>query len=219
MKKTIAMIMSVGLMAGVANADVLAAWDFDGGTGAEVSVAAGTVISPGIETPVLILRGDGVNASNNAGRFNANNWTETSLAEAIAANDYFTWSLTASENYTLSISSIDFNFQRSNTGGADWALRSSVDSFGSDLASFTGLANGTSESIDLSAAGLDGLSSIEFRFYGYNRTGTAGTAGFEGTGDDLVVNGTVTVVPEPASIALIGAGLALVSGFRRRLKA
>jgi hypothetical protein len=215
--KKIALITAVifGTAAG-AQADLLVGWEFSGYRGDELQ-GTSTVVAANIVDPAFVSRGDGVGISNNAGRFNGNNWTEEDLPAAIAANDYFTWTIEAEAGFQFSVTNVSFNFQRSGTGGTDWALRSSLDSFSTNLASFTALGN-SSQSVDLTAAGIEDETSVEFRFYGWGGSGAAGSAGFEGAGDDLTVSGSVSVIPEPGTIALIGSGFALLFGLRRRLR-
>lgn len=212
MKKLLGLGIAIGLMAGTAGADLLVGWDFNGYAGSEVQ-GTSTVAHANMESPAYITRGGGVGVTGNANRFNGNHWTETSLANAITANDYFSFTVNADPGYKFSVTNFTFNFERSSTGGQDWTLRSSADSFAADLATFTGLANGTSHAADLALTDLTG---VEFRFYGYNGTGTAGSAGLEGSGNDLVLNGTVSVIPEPGTLALLGAGIVLLFNFRRR---
>jgi len=213
MKKTLLLV--VVLLFGslfVGRADLLVGFEFYDYAGDEAR-GTSTVENANIQV-AYIERGSGINASANAHRFNANNWTETAHDDAITANDYFTWTVNAKAGATFSVTNIVFNLQHSATGGTNWFLRSSVDSFSSDLATWTGLANGTYVA-DLSSAGIDNKTTVEFRMYGWGGTGSSGTAGFEGSGDDLVVNG-VSAIPEPGTLALFGSALAGLLILRRR---
>ncbi|MDP5101049.1 MAG: hypothetical protein NWQ09_06970, partial [Nonlabens sp.] len=71
---------------------VLASWEFSGNTGSEVSVAA-NVLGSNINAAV-ITRGSGISPTNNADRFNADNYTQPNLAAAITNNDYFQFTAT-----------------------------------------------------------------------------------------------------------------------------
>lgn len=64
-------------------------------------------------------------------------------------------------------------------------------------------------SIDLTDARFQGLSSITFRIYASDDW-TAGTVY-----DDILVNGTVAPVPEPAALGLLGMGALALLGRRR----
>jgi len=212
--KRILVALAVIALANVAVADLLVAYDFTGYSGDELR-GTSTTVNVNMQDPAYIERGAGVNASGNASRFNANNWTETSLNDAVTANDYFTWTLNADSGYTFSVTNLAFTFQRSSTGGQDWALRSSLDGFTANLQTWTALGN-SSQTVDLQGSNLVNQTSIEFRFYGYNGSSTAGTAGFEGSGDDLVINGSVQAIPEPGTMAMFGAGILALFLVRRR---
>jgi len=211
-----------GLLAVDAQAQVILAWDFNGNAGSELTDTAdvfGTNISNTGPSGV-ISRGAGNNPATNGGRFNANGWTETSLANAIAADDFFEWTITADSGFQINLDSITFNFQRSGTGPTEFAIRSSLDSFASDVATFTGLANGTTQTVDNTTLGasFNAFTTATFRFYGFGSTNAGGSAGFEGTGNDLILNGAVTAVPEPSTLALISLGLGMVYLIRHRRK-
>ncbi len=111
--------------------------------------------------------------------------------------DYFEFTLTADSGYVLDMTSITFGIGRSGTGPVNWQWRSSVDSFGSAITTYTTVATGltlssgvltnpdsnsswTGSVLDLSGAAFQDLNSITFRFYGYAAEGGTGTGGFQG---------------------------------------
>ena len=173
----------------------LVSWDFSGNAGDEVTVNG--VPNPGIPevTGGVISRGPGINANNNANRFNANSFGQPDEAAAIANGDYFEFNVSVTDVFC--ITNIVFNFQRSNTGPENWTLRSSLDGFSTNLMTFVGLANGSTETVSLPAASFSNLpaGTVTFRFYGYGNTSTSGSAGFEGSGDDLIINGGLKPLP------------------------
>lgn len=110
-----------------------------------------------------ISRGSGVNGNNANNRYNANNWTETSLANAIAANDYFEWTLAPNAGYEIDFVSFVYTGQASGTGPTNFAFRSSVDGFASNI----GAPTATGATINLSGAAYQDITSaITFRLYG-----------------------------------------------------
>lgn len=168
---------------------LLASWDFLGNSGSEATVNA-TVVT-GIDSGV-VSRGAGINAANNSDRFNANNFTQPTLAGAVANNDYFQFTITPTSGNQISITEVFFNYERSGTGPTEGALRSSVDGYTTNLATFTGLLNNSSHTVDLSGAGITNQSStVTFRLYLYGNTNADGSAGFEGSGNDLEITGTI----------------------------
>ncbi len=164
----------------------LANWDFGGNIGSEVSVNA-TMVATNI-TNAIITRGTGIQASGNADRFNANNFTESNLTNAITNNDYFQFTI-APTTGSITLTEIEFNYDKSATGPSTATLRSSLDGFASDIETFTGL-NTSNQTIDLTSSGISGQTGlVTFRFYFYGNINASGTGGFEGVGDDLIIRG------------------------------
>jgi hypothetical protein len=136
----------------------------------------------------VISRGADLILSKNSGRFNASGWsTQTSPED----HRYMEIAINPDNGYQINIDSIVFNFQRNLNGPKYLAIRSSEDNFASDLAVF--------DSIETSNNGLKAVLSgfisitnnVTFRFYGYNAAYTTGNGGFEGTGDDIILYGSV----------------------------
>ena len=196
LRKATAIVAAVAIAAGPARGDVLLSWDFNGNSGSETTVTAGTIASNlGVGSGV-ISRGAGLTAGGNANRYNASGWAVTNIANAISGNDYMEFSLNFNNTHSFSIDDIAFNWQRSNSGPRELALRSSLDSYGSNIQSFTIVDNDSVQSFTatLGGATYSGLEqNVTLRFYGWAE-GTTGTGGFEGSGADLVVNGTTTLL-------------------------
>jgi hypothetical protein len=146
-------------------------------------------------TSSTISRGAGLSAATNSGRFNAQSWVTTnSVTDAVSGNDYFQFTITPNSGFSFSITSIVANFERSGTGPKAFSIRSSVDSYGSDLASAT-LNDVTSTQTRTFTFSMNNqTSAVTFRIYGYNAEETGGSGGLEGTGNDLVVNGSTASV-------------------------
>ena len=118
------------------------------------------------------------------------------LDGSIDLTKYFQFSLTAAAGYTLDLTSLNFGLGRSGTGPRNFQWRSSADTYGSALSNYSTLATGVANSSGvlsigdvtsttltnnvLSLSSLTGLSSITFRFFGYNSEATSGTAGLQG---------------------------------------
>ena len=152
-----------------------------------------------------ISRGTGLNPSNNAERFNATNWAVTSISNAISGNDYMEFTISPSSGFSFSVSSIEFNFQRSATGPSAVALRSSVDNYNSNLDQEYSITDNTStQTITFSFTQSYSSSSITYRLYAYAE-GTSGSGGIgDGTGNDINVNGNVisnTTVNNPSNFS------------------
>lgn len=216
MKKLMAILAGIGLTAGVANADLLVAWDFVGLSGINsgsitANVAHAEMAAPG---DMLVDRGAGLVPSSNTGGYAANNWhsDDPSLATAIASNNYFSFTLEAADGFHFTTTNITWNMRRSGTGPSNFVIRTSADGFASDLATWTSEANGTLSS----AVSLGTQTAVEFRLYGYSGTSGAGAMNMGGSGNDVEFYGVTSLIPEPGTMALLAMGLAGVALVRRR---
>lgn len=157
------------------------------------------------------------------------NWEETSLANAIAADDYYTLNFSAASGFEMDLTALSLVFDSSTTTGIDIAVRSSVDGFSTDVYNWGGDlgAAGHTVTIDLSGGTYDNLSSIEFRIYGWGSTASSnrlaiGTLGTADGVDDIVLQGTVAAVPEPSVYTMLLLGMLGIAGvvfFRKRAAA
>jgi hypothetical protein len=143
-------------------------------------------------TTSTISRGAGLTTGTNADRFNATNWALTSIANAVTGNNYMEFTITPTAGYQFSVSSIVVNWQRSSTGNTAIALRSSVDGYIANLDAQKAITDNTStQTFTFTFTQANSTSAVTYRIYGYSEA-TSGTGGPEGTGNDIIVNGTVT---------------------------
>lgn len=139
-----------------------------------------------------ITRGSGLVATNNGNRFNANNWALTSINNAVSGNDYMEFTITPNAGYSFDITTITLNVQRSGTGIRGLALRSSLDTYTTNIDGEKAIADNTStQIITYTINSTNNSTPITLRFYGWAES-TTGTSGFEGTGNDIIVNGSVS---------------------------
>ena len=194
--KKLVMILSLMLSSAMVfgQNSTLLSWTFDANTGSEVSATASVIDAniSNISPSAVIVRGAGLTAANNAGRFNATFWTTTALlSDAITNNDYMEFTITPNSGFKMTLDSLYFNWEKSGSGPGSVTVRSSVDGYTADLFAVTGLANTANPQQKADLTGFDDLTtSVTFRFYGFGATGTAGSGGFESTGADLIVKGT-----------------------------
>ena len=177
----------------------LLTFDFFGITGSESTVNSNSN-SPNIEA-AAISRGAGLTSSANADRYNATNWAVTSIANAVSGNNYVEFTVTPNAGYMFSVSSILIQLQRSGTGLTAIALRSSVDNYAANLDAVKNVVDNTStQSFTFSFTQTNSLSPVIYRLYGYAEAigGTGGPG--DGTGNDIVVTGTVSIPATPPSL-------------------
>lgn len=134
-----------------------------------------------------IGRGSGITGNAGNERYNATAWTTSGLD----LTDYFTFTLTPAANYKISLTSFEFTLQRSSTGPVNYALRSSIDNFTSDISTAAFPMTAALQTVALSGAAFQDITSaITFRIYGYNAGSNVGTASV----NDFTFNGTTTTL-------------------------
>ena len=180
------LIVLAALLSSSVNSQIMT-FDFNGLAGNEVT-ATSNFNDPNINAGV-ISRGAGVNPANNANRFNGNDWELTpSLANAITNNHYMEFTITPNVGCDFSVTSITVNVQASGTGPSNMALRSSLDGFTANLGAVAAVPSTSTFTFTQTAV----TASTIYRIYMYGATGNAGSGGFEGAGNDIIVNGSTS---------------------------
>lgn len=136
-----------------------------------------------------------------------------SAGSTIEPAEYYEFTVTADSGYQLDLSSLTFDYNQTNSGDSYAVyVRSSLDAFVGDLHSFSRAGSTTfiGRTVDLSAVEFNGLTGITFRFY---FTDTSGSTGRAHVIDNVVLDGAV--IPEPASWTLACLGGAILLRRRR----
>lgn len=167
-------------------------FEFNGLVGDETSVISNSN-DPNLSSST-ITRGSGLFATNNANRFNAQSWALTNIANAVSGNNYMEFTIVPNSGYEFNVTTININFQRSETGVRGLSLRSSIDSYASDIDGEKIVADVTTEqTFSFNVSQLNSSAAVTYRFYGWSEA-IDGSGGFEGVGNDITVNGTVSAL-------------------------
>ncbi len=225
MKKTIQLITAFALMSAAQSHASLALYDFASGSfdsvDTDTDTTAGALSVGSGLTPFTNDAANSFDGGPSLGGSLANFGFSTngSLATAISNNDYISFSLDAGAN-TVDFTQLTFQL-RANGGGAnsanEYAVFSDIGGFtlGSDIASgaHSGAADFELQTLDLTSL-TNVTGETEFRIYLFGANG--GGANSATIYDNIDLQGTVTVVPEPTSTALLGLGACALFLRRRR---
>jgi hypothetical protein len=186
----------------------LLTWNTFGNLGTETSELS-VSNNTNIGSSTLTL-GAGLTAAANGNRFGGSGWWDTgntaggnTIAQAIAGNNYIQFIVTPNSGFSFTPTSLVFSWDKSGTTGPlNVALRSSADSYATDLGTVTGITAGAFATNTITISGLTNLTSATtFRIYGYGATATGGTGGFD-VGSNIV---NVTLNGSTASTGITSA--------------
>jgi hypothetical protein len=158
------------------------------------------------------LNGTSTNAS---GAFNFGADTLVGVSLSTATSTYFSVTITPDPGTSFELTSIGFGTRSTTNGPQAWTLRSSLDSFATDLVTPGTLSNNSAwVYVDTTlTTPLVGTAATELRIYGYAVDGPQSFASNTWRIDDVQLQ----VVPEPSITLLAAAGCGLAAAaFRRR---
>lgn len=142
-----------------------------------------------------IGRGTGIAGRNANDRYNAINWDSS----VFDSNDYFEFTLTPNAGYEIDLVSFVYTGQASGTGPNNFAFRSSLDSYTTNI----GSPSAGGSTIDLSSPVYQNISSaITFRIYGWGASSSIGTFSI----NDFTFNGVVSASPCSTTVTWASGG-------------
>jgi hypothetical protein len=227
MKRFFLVMATVLLIAGSAQAEIVANWDMSGEPGFQTYTAAGGTLDY-IEA-YNMARGDGLSGRSGADSLNSKGW------KGSEAGDYIEFGFSVADGYEITLSELWLGTRSSNTGPGSIGVYISVDAFTTPVEILTQEGEVYENNI-IDLSGLDAVSGdfyVRLFEYGDIRAdgygATAGTGTFRitnydsfGTNTDVQFVGTVAAsaavspVPVPNAVILLGCGLMGVAGIKRK---
>jgi hypothetical protein len=200
------------LFQGLASADVLLEFDFSGATNTAASNTQNSTFNVAELGSSTMTRGAGIGNNNAANSFRGVGFSSNGID--VSNTDFFQFTVSGVSGNLVSIESLVGNFNGtatfSNSPGVtmNWAYSLDGSTFTLSSTNFTRIGSGTSTYVfgGADAAALTNVNSVTFRLLASGQTTTGGwglqSAATPGT-LGLVVNGSISAVPEPTSTALV----------------
>ena len=152
----------------------------------------------------------GISSASSIGNFRGDHWptgaTDGSdiFTGSVDLGKYISFSISSVSGYSFTVTSITFGIGRSPTGPRQWEWRGNQDNYSSILTNYTFVNVNLTNSfgvltnpdgngywmgniLNVSSSYTDVIGTAEFRFFGFNAEGTAGTGGLQG---NITINGT-----------------------------
>lgn len=142
------------------------------------------------------------------------------MGDAPDLSAYLEITLSAASGYEFSITSLDLDHGGGSPAPVNFVLRSSLDGYTSNLSSFTYTNPGNAAASSFSGLTITAQTDVTLRIYGFGSLSALnGNWGlFQTSGEQLVVNGIVTAIPEPATGALAAFGILAALAIHHRRK-
>jgi hypothetical protein len=186
---------------------VVLGWNVSGQSNFGTQGLGAAQVASGVSNSLGLTRGSGVSTTMGTAAMNAwggSNWAATSAA-GISGNRFVTFGLTVSAAYTTSLTSIDLYYRRSSAGATSglWQYEvnggawSTIGDFPNEFSS-TNTSGAAMNELDLTGVtglqNLPGGTVVVFRLVPYGSSASGGTwyVYHQSSGNDLIVNGTIT---------------------------
>ncbi len=135
-----------------------------------------------------------------------------------AGTNYLEWTVTPGTGYEMDLVSFTLDVNTLNSRFFFYYLSSDIEGYDVVIDAVGGVqASSGSPVVSLAGAQFQNLTSaVTFRLWTWGGALVSGSSGSAWALDDLTINGTTTLVPEPASLALLAASIACMA-LRRRV--
>lgn len=171
------------------------------------------------DVTLSVSYGSGVHINGySGGTLSSNYWNNEST-------DYLAFTITPTGDEAIDLTSISFDAQRDNKGPQTLTLEYSTDGWKTVtyVGSSISLSKNDPVSTTIDLSGFDNVTApVEFRLYGTDATVSGKDQGGQLTLSEFSVNGslseikTAAAVPEPQTLALLGVGSLVMTGYLRR---
>lgn len=179
-------------------------WDFTSasptGVPSNLTVSAMSQGNNNGTTPLISSTSSSSGYTGASGTFNAGAAARTGTINTGASGSaYFEFTLTPDPNYIVTLNGLSFGSRSTGTGPAAFSIRSSANSFASNIGTGTLLTSGSwaLSSPSISSISSNAGSGITFRIYGHNGTGNPGANTANWRIDDVLLNLTVSACTQP----------------------
>ena len=188
----------------------LGGWNFTAGTATPNSTATNLTVSDLSQgnnngtTALLTTTSSSSTYSGYSASYNAGAAARTgALVTGASGSAYFEFTITPAATKYFSLTGISFGSRSTSTGPASFTLRSSVDSYATDVA--TGSMPGGTTWTLYSSSNLTSISgyasAITYRLYGYAGTGSSSANTANWRIDDLILTGYVLTTATPPGLS------------------
>ena len=207
----------------ISHSAVILGWEMSGEGSPAVSSSVAETVDVNLDSSSTYnaLTRTGLGASNAGNAFSSNGWNVTNTFNE--NNKYLSFSLLPKSGYEMTLESLNYVINGSNTapGKGRWGFRIGTGAFLLQNTFNIPFALPTSPVV-WDFDDITTTETVEFRFWAYgafsiNASVPAATGAVRVgsiSGNDLVLNGSVTVVPEPSVSSLLLGGLFGLAGLR-----